>query len=72
MAETSGSPKKIDWQDISGVRVMEHPVCNARWYRFDIFTLDVKTGELTGEGKGRTVLREQQLQLLLTWRDREN
>jgi DNA-binding winged helix-turn-helix (wHTH) protein len=34
-------------------------------YRFDVFTLDVKTGELTDGGTRRTVLREQELQLLL-------
>src|SRR5215472_5132227 len=44
---------------------MEHPVQSARLYRFDIFTLDVKTGELTDGATRRTVLREQQLQLLL-------
>src|SRR5215472_4708693 len=44
---------------------MEHPVQSARLYRFDVFTLDVKTGELTNGGTKRTVLREQQLQLLL-------
>src|SRR6516162_9581276 len=49
---------------------MEHPVCSARWYRFDVFTLDVKTGELTDEATQRTVLREQQLLLLLTLLER--
>jgi TolB-like protein/DNA-binding winged helix-turn-helix (wHTH) protein/tetratricopeptide (TPR) repeat protein len=43
---------------------MEHPVRNARSYRFDIFTLDVRTGELTHAGE-RLLLREQPLQLLL-------
>ncbi|HXC95836.1 MAG TPA: winged helix-turn-helix domain-containing protein [Edaphobacter sp.] len=43
---------------------MEHFVRNARSYRFDIFTLDVRTGELT-RGGVRLPLREQSLQLLL-------
>jgi TolB-like protein/DNA-binding winged helix-turn-helix (wHTH) protein/Tfp pilus assembly protein PilF len=48
----------IELREVSGVR-------SARLYRFDVFTLDVKTGELTDGGTRRTVLREQQLQLLL-------
>jgi TolB-like protein/DNA-binding winged helix-turn-helix (wHTH) protein len=59
-----------DSRDTSGVRVMEHPVSRARSYRFDIFTLDVKTGELTDGGTRRTILREQQLQLLLALLER--
>ena len=43
---------------------MENPVSKARCYRFDIFTLDVRTGELTRAGV-RLPLREQPLQLLL-------
>ncbi len=43
---------------------MEHPAGSARFYRFDTFSLDVKTGELTHAGV-RTPLREQPLQLLL-------
>jgi TolB-like protein/DNA-binding winged helix-turn-helix (wHTH) protein/tetratricopeptide (TPR) repeat protein len=43
---------------------MEHTVRSARSYRFDTFTLDVRTGELTHAGM-RTPLREQPLQLLL-------
>jgi TolB-like protein/DNA-binding winged helix-turn-helix (wHTH) protein len=43
---------------------MEHPVGSTRFYRFDTFTLDVRTGELTHAGT-RTPLREQPLQLLL-------
>jgi TolB-like protein/DNA-binding winged helix-turn-helix (wHTH) protein len=43
---------------------MEHTVRNARSYRFDTFTLDVRTGELTQAGV-RLPLREQPLQLLL-------
>lgn len=49
---------------------MEHPVRSARLYRFDIFTLDVKTGELNDGATRRTVLREQQLQLLLALLER--
>src|SRR5262249_36863438 len=55
---------------ILSVREMEHPVRSARRYRFDVFTLDVKTGELTDEATRRTVLREQQLQLLVTLLER--
>jgi TolB-like protein/DNA-binding winged helix-turn-helix (wHTH) protein/Tfp pilus assembly protein PilF len=40
-------------------------VRSARFFRFDIFTLDAKTGELTREGTRRAILREQPLQLLL-------
>jgi TolB-like protein/DNA-binding winged helix-turn-helix (wHTH) protein/Tfp pilus assembly protein PilF len=43
---------------------MENPASNTRSYRFDIFTLDVRTGELTHEGKRRH-LRQQPLELLL-------
>ena len=43
---------------------MEHPAGSTRFYRFDIFTLDAKTGELAHAGK-RQVLREQPLRLLL-------
>ena len=43
---------------------MEDPVRRARSYRFDTFTLNVKTGELTKAGV-RLPLREQPLQLLL-------
>ena len=43
---------------------MEHPVRSTRFYRFDTFTLDVRTGELTHAGT-RIPLREQPLQLLL-------
>ena len=43
---------------------MEHPVRSARSYRFDTFTLEVRTGELTRAGV-RVPLREQPLQLLL-------
>src|SRR4051812_28685783 len=44
---------------------MEHPAPRTRFYRFDVFTLDVKTGELRHQGK-RTHLRHQPLQILLT------
>src|SRR3954470_23769091 len=43
---------------------MEHHAPSTRFYRFDVFTLDVKTGELKHAGK-RTHLRHQPLQLLL-------
>src|SRR5215470_2674185 len=43
---------------------MEHTVRSTRLYRFDTFTLDVRTGELTQAGK-RLHLREQPLQLLI-------
>ncbi len=43
---------------------MGNAVKAARTYRFGAFTLDTRTGELTGAG-GRTPLREQPLQLLL-------
>src|ERR1700757_1292947 len=43
---------------------MEQPAGSTRFYRFDIFTLDAKTGELAHAGK-RQVVREQPLQLLL-------
>jgi TolB-like protein/DNA-binding winged helix-turn-helix (wHTH) protein len=43
---------------------MEHSLRSTRFYRFDTFTLDVRTGELTRAGT-RQLLREQPLQLLL-------
>jgi TolB-like protein/DNA-binding winged helix-turn-helix (wHTH) protein len=43
---------------------MEDSVRSTRFYRFDTFTLDVRTGELTRDGK-RHLLRAQPLQLLL-------
>src|SRR5215471_15861416 len=43
---------------------MENSVSSSRLYRFDTFTLDVRTGELTQAGK-RCHLREQPLQILI-------
>jgi TolB-like protein/DNA-binding winged helix-turn-helix (wHTH) protein len=49
---------------------MEDPARSELLYRFDIFTLDIRTGELTDREMRRTVLREQQLQLLLALLER--
>jgi TolB-like protein/DNA-binding winged helix-turn-helix (wHTH) protein/tetratricopeptide (TPR) repeat protein len=46
------------------MHAMGNPVPSPRVYRFGVFTLDARTGELTHNGS-KTALREQPLQLLL-------
>src|SRR5262249_23197263 len=61
--------KVINSKSPFSVQTMEAPVVTPHVYRFEEFSLDVRTGELTSAGK-RVPLREQSLQLLLALLER--